>query len=928
MYSVYEGLYTYLPSTGVEIVSDKEDADVLNPHIGMWGDFPSDIPIVVSSHGMLWEEHGWGRIAKKVNEECLTAYRRADVITAPSRFVARSISRYTGASPVVVHHGINPDKWRPAKTKGYVLWNKIRSDVASNPIDMNRLAELAPDTVFYSTHGNEADNVFLFGAISSDDMYDMVSQAGVYLATAKESGGPCFGVLEAMSCAVPVLSWDFGGTAEAIVHKETGYLAKPFDYGDLLEGLYYCVEHRDRLGNNARQTVINHYQWEHVIHGYIAAYERAVVSERDKVVVIIPCHNLGNFLPFCLDSVLEQDYPNFEVMVIDDASTDNSAEIIEQYVAKDSRIRALYLEKNQHVSFARNIGIESSNAEFILPLDADDRLYSDAISRLVNELQQDRSIDIAAGKLHIYHETDLEGDYQVSGWPNNTSLKLQLEGYNRLPYSSMYRGKVFERVGGYRTRIKNGTEDADFWTRALSLGYKAEIFDFPALKYTYREQSLGKTNTKGSSAWLNWFPWVEENSPARAFQVTSFDQPRVSIIIPVGPGHLGYIKSCVDSVIAQTLSDWEIIVVNDTGVKLQDKHIYGMGFVRYIEYEGSHGVAYARNRGVEEALADKIVFLDVDDTLQPHALHVLLAAHEYAGGWIYGDWYANTGEGEIKYSEASDWDYNLILTRSLGPITGVYEKKHVELVGGFTEDLPGWEDWDFHLKLLHHGICGTRVKTPLITYNMHLGWRREDNFIKRDNLVEYIRETHYNTLKDRLDMGCSSCGGKRTLTVKTDAKTGTDMNMDDLVQIRYAGVERGRNRINSKTHPGTAYKFSSGKPIFYVFKGDLEYLMSFRTASGQLMFEIVEEVVSPPEPDIYVEEEPLVSEDVPAQYIPVELIEVLDLEEHVVEKLREAGYGYTADIISASDNDLLQIKGIGQQRVAEIREAVTQWQLN
>lgn len=927
MYRVSEGLYNYLPDYGVELVASRNEADVLNPHIGIWGNMPDDIPMVMSSHGMLWQEHGWERIGQKVNTECLNAYRRAEVVTAPSHFVARSIARYTGAAPLVVQHGIDVDKWVPNDiSQDYVLWNKARMDAANNPLEMNTLARMAPETVFYSTYGKEEDNVFIFGLLKPDDMYEMVSQAGVYLSTSKESGGPCFGVLEAMACGVPVLGWDFGGTSEVIEHLETGYLAEPYNYDDLLEGLYYCLDHKERLGTNARQAVIDNYQWQDTIAGYVNAYERALFNFNDVVSVIIPCYNLGRFLPQCLDSVLSQTYANLEVVVVDDASTDNSWEIIKQYAQQDNRIFPLRNEHNRHVSQSRNTAIQVSRGQFILPLDADDRLYPNAIERMVAKLQSDRKLDIVTGKLHIYHETALEGPFQDGGWPNNTSLKLQLEGFNRLPYSSMYRRKVFERVGGYRTRIRNGVEDADFWTRALSLGYQADILPEPAtLKYTHRDESLGKQNTAGSGVWVDWFPWIEDTSPARAYEVNSFDPPLVSIVVPVGPGHTHQIRACIDSVIAQTEENWELIIVNDTGETWRDR-FSDIGFVRFIDNDTNHGVAWARNQGVAAAKADRIIFLDVDDVLQPHSVQSLVAAQDYAEGWIYGDWYINKGAGEIEYSEAEDWNYDAILNRSLGPITGIYYKSHVELVDGFTEDAPGWEDWDFHLKLLQHGICGTRLKVPLITYNMHLGWRREDNFSNHEYLLQYIKAKHYDILKGKAGMGCSSCGGRRTLTVSNTAQTTTSTSregtMEDQVNMTYIGPEKQTVTYNSPNFRNVRYRVNPNK-IFAVFESDVEHFLSFKTRDNKPLFAKVGPVKKTGEIEIH--ENPLVSQEIPDQYREPAKASDLAIEDHVAEKLQEGGFVYVIDIEEATDAELLLVKGIGNQRVTEIREAIIKW---
>ena len=893
LYRVIKSLYDYLPDFGVEIVEDINEADVVHCHISTFG-VQTNKPLVVSSHGMLWQEHGWQRLGDKINRECLESYRRADVVTAPSEFVARAIARYTLADPLVVKHGIDIDQWQPLKKRSeYVLWNKARVDPANDPQEMNRVAALCPDLKFISTFGKPTENVTTTDKIKPEEMYDFIANAGVYLDLPKESGGPCFGVLEAWSCGVPVVAWDFGGNAEAIRHLKTGYLATPYDYDDLANGIYWCLNNRLILAENVREHVIANYSIEQSVAGYVNAYEEALDSYYNyDVSVIVPCHNLGKFLPDCLDSVLSQPEVSFEVIVVDDASTDNTEAIMADYADDITRISN---KTNLHVSASRNIAIENAKGKYILPLDADDRLAPNVLASMVNYLDNHPEIDIVAGHLLVFHENDLTKGVS-SGWPNGTQVELQFEGHNRLPYSSMYRRKVWDRVGGYRTRIRNGTEDADFWCRALGYGYKAHLLDDVTLYYTHREKSLGKVNEEGVQAWLKWFNHV----PALTTQVHSFDPPKISVIIPVGPGHEKYIQACVDSLVAQTEDDWEAVVVNDTGKAWNGQPIKGASFMRFIDSGENKGVAATRNLGIKHALSDKIVFLDVDDILQPKALEVLLASHDLVKGWVYGDWYMNIN-GKIEYSEADDWNAKKIVSQSICPITGIYEKSHVELVGGFSEDAPGWEDWDFHLKLVEQGICGTRVKYPLIMYNMNFGWRREDNFKNKNNLIKYIQDKYRGK-----KMGCSKCGGGRTVVVTNSISNNA---LPDTVQLLYLGIE-SRTRVNSPSRRGSVYQWSASKPVVNIWKEDLDWMLSKRLPNNTPAFKILEQaVVKTGEAEVVLESQETVTEQ------PIEL---LGIDEATTTILKEV-FPTVRDLRNATDADILAVKGIGPKRLKEIK---------
>jgi hypothetical protein len=154
MYRVLSGLQEHLPKKGIEIVDKLEDADVAHSHIQLYQDFAPSMPLVVSSHGMLWD-NVWGP-QWSTNRHLINAYLQADVVTAPSQFVADSIAFNTLIKPLVVHHGINPDEWVPSDHAGYVLWNKARVDQANNPDEMQTLAERAPGTMFKSTFGNSS----------------------------------------------------------------------------------------------------------------------------------------------------------------------------------------------------------------------------------------------------------------------------------------------------------------------------------------------------------------------------------------------------------------------------------------------------------------------------------------------------------------------------------------------------------------------------------------------------------------------------------------------------------------------------------------------------------------------------------------------------------------------------------------------------
>lgn len=116
--------------------------------------------------------------------------------------------------------------------------------------------------------------------------------------------------------------------------------------------------------------------------------------EKDLVSIIIAAYNAEPYISRCLDSVLNQTYRNIEVIVIDDASTDNTLSIIEAYATKDYRITSLRMEKNSGAPAARNKGKSVAKGAFVTTIDADDAIADDTIESSVKEMNKDPELDV------------------------------------------------------------------------------------------------------------------------------------------------------------------------------------------------------------------------------------------------------------------------------------------------------------------------------------------------------------------------------------------------------------------------------------------------------------------------------------------------------------------------------------------------------
>ena len=149
------------------------------------------------------------------------------------------------------------------------------------------------------------------------------------------------------------------------------------------------------------------------------------------VSIIIPVFNTKRFLPRCLESVLEQSFSDYELLLIDDGSTDGSFDICDSYAEKDSRIRVFHQE-NGGVCSARNLGLKHAKGEWIYFIDSDDEVLPGGLQTLVNRISDD--VDIVMGG---FIEVD------EKGIPSEMCERAELTLSKKQSIISLYRGYGF-----------------------------------------------------------------------------------------------------------------------------------------------------------------------------------------------------------------------------------------------------------------------------------------------------------------------------------------------------------------------------------------------------------------------------------------------------------------------------------------------------
>lgn len=831
-----------LPEHGVTLVNDHTEAELFVCHAGIGDGHRADVAHISGLYPTYhFPEYEWHYAA---NAHVIENVRRARVVTVPSQWVAELFARDMHLTTEVIPWGVDADEWQPpdATESPYVLWNKTRVDGICDPLPMNQLAKLAQNMQFVSTFGNPDHNIRITGRLEYEVMKHFVRHAGVYLATTLETFG--IGTLEAMACGVPILGYRWGGTADLVQHGVNGYLVEPGDFEGLRAGLDYCLQHRKTLGDNARQFA-KLYNWRNtaalLAKTYIQTYERNRTPADPKVSVIIPSYNYGAFVDQAVGSVLMQETTfNYEVIVVDDGSTDNTAEILAQTF--DQAIPNLHVHTipNGGVAEARNYGIRNAKGEYIVCLDADDCLAtSHTLQTLADGLDRRPELGIAYGALRIMDAQGTLSD-NLSNWPSTHDFEQQIQRHNQVPTMCMFRKEAWARAGGYRKRF-TPAEDANLWTWIGAIGYRAEmVTQEPTLLYRLHGGSLSssvRTGERVEPDWLFDFRWTSnmgvgrpfacDGSPIRgSWLVRNYCLPAVSVVIPCATHHLDYLRDAIDSVESQTYPFWELIVVLDgeidaTKVKeLQTR----APFVRWYASNADHvsvGAGAARNIGARRAKGALLVFLDADDMLHPDFLTETLKQHRRTGRYVYTDWRSENKQGVFENNACPEYDPALVFSKtSIHAVTILIDRQVFLSTGGFDENMPAWEDSDFIMKLPTLGYFGVRVPKPLFLYRYRTGQRRETGETIKQELIDLLHRRYADYIEGRKMCLCNPPSGIHMPPGFGFTDSGNSPMETELVRIQYQGGAGDHKVIGAAT--GTDYRNHQQGDYFFVYSADVE----------------------------------------------------------------------------------------------------------
>ena len=208
------------------------------------------------------------------------------------------------------------------------------------------------------------------------------------------------------------------------------------------------------------------------------------------VSIVLPVYNGEKYLKESIDSILAQTYINWELLILDDCSSDSTPEIAKEYIERDQRIRYYRNEKNLQLPGNLNRGFSLTQGEYLTWTSDDNRYRPEALERMTRELENHTDTDFVFASCRVINSEGKNVEYIMV---SKDSPKW-IVGINTVGACFMYTRRVYERIGDYDVNLKL-VEDFDYWQRILA-EFRAAVIEDVLYEYRWHDGALTNTMKK------------------------------------------------------------------------------------------------------------------------------------------------------------------------------------------------------------------------------------------------------------------------------------------------------------------------------------------------------------------------------------------------------------------------------------------------
>ncbi len=679
--------------------------------------------VLVSFHGYdaskYFREHG---------DNCYEyLFKRANHITTPSNYMKSKLtSRGADPNKVIVHHyGKDLSVFKPVKKRKdgrKVRFLSIARLVPKKGLEyairafaaLNDKADteyviigegpLLPEFKKLIHDLGMQERIRIEPFRDSDEIIEALGETDVYVLTSVTAGdgdqeGIPVSLIEAHAMGIPIISSIHAGIPELVAHKKSGLLSDERNVDQIskhMEMLISDKKRRNAFSREARKIAEDEFDLEKLNNNlaallnastgqYMHKKQQEEVSREPLVSVLVPTYNRADYIRETLESALSQDYSNLEVVVCDDGSTDQTADVLK--TVQDERVRYI-LKEHTNAPDTRNRAIREANGEFLFWLDSDDVMEPGILKKYVRLAAEYPDAGIYYADLYIADENlNVQKELRYEDWYNrNPELISKLITGNYIPNGGSFVRKEIYKNFGFFDKTFNRAHDYEFYSRAAAsvifkklnafsikwrwhdtnMSSESVQYDksydvkitmnmmsrysldrlFPQLPWNDNEDNrceaiaylniahrlkfLGDTETSYSVLLksLREFPGKEAVELLNELECASgkeLNSLTFSVVIPTR-NRPEKLEKAIESALQQNVNDFEVIVVNDGGDDVTHiiESFKEQDKIIYINQASNKGPAAARNAGIQAALGKYIALLDDDDEFYENHLETAL----------------------------------------------------------------------------------------------------------------------------------------------------------------------------------------------------------------------------------------------------------------------------------------------------------------
>lgn len=450
-----------------------------------------------------------------------------------------------------------------------------------------------------------------------------------------------------------------------------------------------------------------------------------------KFSVVTPSYNQGEYIDQTIKSVVAQEYADFEHFVIDGGSDDHTVRILKKYPHL-----VWVSEKDRGQSDAVNKGFKLATGDIIAWINSDDWYEPGTFTAVAEFFAANPDKNIVMGNCNL---VDSRG--KVTGQVKNfergfDALKKYWVGESIPTQPAIFFRRELLEKQGFLDESLHLAMDFDLWMR-FSLQNRFYHLDRTVANYRFHDAAKG-----GDRDWDKFVP--EWKTVYKRYAGPVIENPRVSVVMPVYNGE-SYLAEAIDSILSQTMTDFELLVVNDgstDGSKAIVKS-YDDPRIRLIETEANSGVVAARNLGLAHAGGEYIALLDCDDFAYPSRLAEQAAfMDEHPEFGMIGSWVEIMDEkgrstGDVwRLDAAAEETSSILLFHNYIAQSAAFIRKKSLPDDLYQPDFAGTEDFELWVRMARAWQVWNLPRV-LVKYRVHSA---SISFVHAERIEQSVQE--------------------------------------------------------------------------------------------------------------------------------------------------------------------------------------------